>query len=143
MWLATNSISPPYVDLELGLGGSAISKALKKVCGLDSNSLRTLYNKHGDAGDVAFEAKKRQSFTLRKAKPLSIKGVYDSLVKIANSKGNGSVEAKQRIVERLVQDARGAEESRYIVRTLVQHVTYPNHSTHSLCSHISAPNRRS
>ena len=122
VWLATNSIAPPYIDLELGLGGSAISKALKKVCGLDNAGLKTLYNKHGDAGDVAFEAKKRQSLTLRKPQPLSIKGVYDSLVKIASSKGHGSQEAKQRIVEKLVQDARGAEESRYIVRTLVQHL---------------------
>ncbi|KAH8727129.1 ATP-dependent DNA ligase [Phaeosphaeriaceae sp. PMI808] len=122
VWLATNAISPPYIDLELGLGGSAISKALKKVCGLDNAGLKVLNNKYGDAGDVAFEAKKKQSFTLRKPKPLTIKSVFDSLVKIANSKGHGSVENKQRIVERLVQDARGAEESRYIVRTLVQHL---------------------
>lgn len=122
VWLATNSISPAYVSLELGLGGSAISKALKKICGLDSAGLKTLYDKHGDAGDVAFEAKKRQSFTLRKPKPLSIKGAYQTLVKIANSKGHGSVEQKQRLVERLLQDARGPEESRYIVRTLVQHL---------------------
>ncbi|KAL1602718.1 hypothetical protein SLS60_006139 [Paraconiothyrium brasiliense] len=122
VWLATNAISPPYIDLELGLGGSAISKALKKVCGLDNAGLKTLHNKYGDPGDVAFEAKKRQSFTLRKPKPLTIASVFESLVKIANSKGQGSVENKQRIVERLVQDARGAEESRYIVRTLVQHL---------------------
>jgi DNA ligase-1 len=122
VWLTTNAISPPYIDLELGLGGSAISKALKKVCGLDNAGLKAIYNKHGDAGDVAFEAKKRQSFTLRKPKPLTIKSVYDSLVKIANSKGTGSQEVKQRIVDRLIQDARGAEESRYVVRTLVQHL---------------------
>ena len=122
VWLATNSISPPYIDIELGLGGSAISKALKKVCGLDNAGLKTLYNKHGDAGDVAFEAKKRQSLTLRKPKPLSIQSVFDSLFKIANAKGQGCQEVKQKIVERLVQDARGAEESRYIVRTLVQHL---------------------
>lgn len=122
VWLATNSISPPYIDIELGLGGSAISKALKKVCGLDNAALKTLYNKHGDAGDVAYEAKKKQSVTLRKPKPLTIKGVYESMHKIANAKGQGSQENKQRIVERLVQDARGAEESRYVVRTLVQHL---------------------
>ena len=122
VWLATNAISPAYISMELGLGGSAISKALKKVCGLDNSGLKTLYDKHGDAGDVAFEAKKKQSFTLKKPKPLTIKGVYQSLVKIANSKGTGSTEMKQRIVEKLVQDARGAEESRYIVRTLVQHL---------------------
>lgn len=122
VWLTTNSIGPPYEPSELGLGGSAISKALKKVCGLDSAGLKTLYDKHGDAGDVAFEAKKKQSFTLRKPKPLTIKTVYQLMVRIANSKGTGSVEQKQRHVERLVQDARGAEESRYIVRTLCQHL---------------------
>ncbi|KAJ3940911.1 uncharacterized protein N0V96_008785 [Colletotrichum fioriniae] len=122
VWLATNSISPPFISLELGLGGSAISKALKQVCGLDGRSLKTLYDKHGDAGDVAFEAKKKQSFTLRKPKPLTIKAVYQSLVKIANSQGQGSGEAKQRIVDRLLQDARGGEESRFIVRTLCQHL---------------------
>ena len=95
---------------------------MKKVCGLDNAGLKNLYDKHGDAGDVAFEAKKRQSFTLRKPKPLSIKGVFQSLVKVANSKGSGSQELKQRIVERLLQDAQGAEESRYIVRTLCQHL---------------------
>ena len=71
---------------------------------------------------MAFEAKKRQSFTLRKPKPLSIKSVFQSLVKVANSKGTGCQEFKQRIVERLLQDAQGAEESRYLVRTLCQHL---------------------
>ncbi|KAJ0117469.1 DNA ligase 1 [Diaporthe amygdali] len=122
VWLATNSISPPYISLELGLGGSAISKALKQVCGLDGRALKTIYDKYGDPGDVAFEAKKKQSFTLRKPKPLTIRAVYESLVKIANSSGQGSVEQKQRIVDRLLQDARGGEESRYIVRTLCQHL---------------------
>ena len=122
VWLATNSISPPYDECELGLGGSSISKALKKVYGLNPQGLKALYDKHGDVGDVAFEAKKRQSFTLMKPKPLKIKGVYQSLMKIAMSKGAGSQETKQRIVERLLQDARGAEESRYIARTLVQNL---------------------
>ncbi|KAJ9156749.1 DNA ligase [Coniochaeta hoffmannii] len=122
VWLATNAISPPYVSMELGLGGSAISKALKNVCGLDNRSLKSIYDRLGDPGDVAFEAKKKQSFTLRKPKPLTIKSVYQSLVKIATTQGTGSGEIKQRIVDRLLQDARGGEESRYIVRTLCQHL---------------------
>lgn len=122
MWLSTNAISPPYISLELGLGGSAISKALRQVCGLDNRSLKAIYDKHGDAGDVAFEAKKKQSFTLRAPKPLTIKGVYNSLVKIASAQGQGSAEVKQRLVDRLLQDARGGEESRYVVRTLCQHL---------------------
>ncbi|KFZ23632.1 hypothetical protein V502_01893 [Pseudogymnoascus sp. VKM F-4520 (FW-2644)] len=122
VWLATNAISPPYISLELCLGGSAISKALKQACGLDSKALKALYNKVGDAGDVAFEAKKRQTFTLRKPKPLTIKTVYDSLVQIATIQGTGSGERKQRIVDKLLQASRGPEESRYLVRTLCQHL---------------------
>lgn len=109
--------------MELGLGGSAISKALKQACGLDNRALKAIYDKYGDAGDVAFEAKKKQSFTLKKPKPLTIKGVYQSLVKVATSQGHGSGEVKQRIVDRLLQGARSAEESRFIVRTLAQHVS--------------------
>ncbi|KAL7813177.1 ATP-dependent DNA ligase [Trichoderma aethiopicum] len=122
VWLATNSISPPYISMELGLGGSAISKALRQVCGLDNRSLKAIYDKYGDPGDVAFEAKKKQSFTLRKPKPLTIKGVYQALVKIATTHGQGSGEVKQRIVDRLLQDARGGEESRFIVRTVSQYL---------------------
>ncbi len=122
VWLATNAISPPYISLELGLGGSAISKALKNVCGLDARTLKVLYDRLGDPGDVAFEAKKRQSFKLRKPMPLNIKGVYEGLVKIASTSGKGASEQKQRIVDRLLQDTRGAEESRYVVRTLCQHL---------------------
>ncbi|KAK3349031.1 ATP-dependent DNA ligase [Lasiosphaeria hispida] len=122
VWLATNAISPPYISMELGLGGSAISKALKQVCGLDNRSLKAIYDRLGDPGDVAFEAKKKQSFTLRKPKPLSIKGVFQSLVKIAKTQGQGSSDIKQRIVDKLLQDARGGEESRFIVRTLCQHL---------------------
>ncbi|KAI0534720.1 ATP-dependent DNA ligase [Xylaria digitata] len=122
VWLSTNAISPPYISLELGLGGSAIFKALRQVCGLDNRSLKAIYDKYGDAGDVAFEAKKKQSFTLRAPKPLTIKGVYNSLVKIARAQGQGSAEVKQRLVDRLLQDARGGEESRFVVRTLCQHL---------------------
>lgn len=145
VWLATNAISPPYISMELGLGGSAISKALKQACGLDSRTLKTLYDKVGDAGDVAFEAKKKQRFTLRKPKPLSIKGVFQSLVQIAKAQGSGSGDVKQRIVDRLLQDSRGGEESRYIVRTLCQHVSSflsPPWLLLIRASYESAPSRR-
>lgn len=145
VWLATNAISPPYVSMELGLGGSAISKALKQVCGLDNRSLKALNDKLGDPGDVAFEAKKKQSFTLRKPKPLTVKGVFQSLVKVSKTQGQGSGDVKQRIVDKLLQDARGGEESRYVVRTLCQHVSwaFPNLITSltwiSCASELSKP----
>ncbi|KAK6505390.1 hypothetical protein TWF481_007295 [Arthrobotrys musiformis] len=122
VWLTTNDIGPPHEQTELGIGGSVISKALIKVGGLDQKGLRTLYNKHGDAGDAAFEAKvKQRTLQLRKPVPLTVNDVYSSLVKISRSKGTGSQETKQRIVERLLVQSRG-EEVRYLARTLVQHL---------------------
>ncbi|RVD82863.1 uncharacterized protein DFL_007275 [Arthrobotrys flagrans] len=122
VWLTTNDIGPPHERTELGIGGSVISKALIKVGGLDQKGLRTLYDKYGDAGDAAFEAKVRQrTLQLRKPVPLTVKDVYSSLVKISQSKGTGSQETKQRIVERLLVQSKG-EEVRYLARTLVQHL---------------------
>jgi DNA ligase 1 len=72
VWLTTNDIGPPYEQTELGIGGSVINKALLKVGGLDQKGLRTLYNKYGDAGDAAFEAKvKQRTLILKKPMPLS------------------------------------------------------------------------
>jgi DNA ligase-1 len=120
VWLTTNAIAPPFAGVELNLGGSVISKALVSASGLTPGALKRLYDKHGDIGDVAFEAKMAVR-TLIAPAPLTVTGVYSTLRKIANAKGQGSAETKRRLVERLLVSAKG-EEVRYIGRTLVQHV---------------------
>lgn len=120
LYLLSNSISPPYQSLELGLGHSIISKAIQNISGLTPAALRKLYNQKGDPGDVAFEAKANVR-TLFPHPPLSVAGVYQSLLKIATAKGEGSVKHKQAIVEKLLVSAKG-EEVRFLVRTLVQHI---------------------
>jgi DNA ligase-1 len=47
--------------------------------------------------------------------------VYECLLKIANSKGQGAAKQKQAIVEKLLVAAKG-EESRYLTRTLSQNL---------------------
>jgi DNA ligase 1 len=120
VWLTTNAIAPPFEGVELNLGGSVISKALVSASGLTPGALKSLYDKHGDVGDVAFEAKMAVR-TLVAPAPLTVKGVYTALRNIARAKGTGSAETKRRLVERLLVSAKG-EEVRYIGRTLVQHV---------------------
>ena len=116
LYLLSNCLSPPYSPLELGIGSSVISKAIQHVSGLSPSALRRLYNSSGDPGDVAFEAKSNVR-TLIPHPPLLITAVYDSLLKVANSKGQGAAKQKQAIVEKLLVAAKG-EESRYLVRTL-------------------------
>jgi DNA ligase-1 len=123
VWLTTNAIAPPFEGVELNLGGSVISKALVSASGLTPGTLKGLYDRHGDIGDVAFEAKMAVR-TLIAPAPLTVSGVYSTLRKIAQAKGQGSAEIKRRLVERLLVSAKG-EEVRYIGRTLVQHVIPP------------------
>ncbi|KAI0266814.1 DNA ligase [Gloeopeniophorella convolvens] len=120
LYLLSNSLSPPYVSIELGLGPSIISKAIQHVSGITPAALKRLYNQTGDPGDVAFLAKSNVR-TLVPHAPLSIHGVYDALLKIAQAKGKGAVNQKQAMVEKLLVAAKG-EETRYLVRTLSQHI---------------------
>jgi DNA ligase 1 len=120
LYLLSNSLAPPYVPVELGLGPSIISKAIQHVSGITPAALKRLYNQTGDPGDVAFLAKCSVR-TLIPHPPLSIQGVYDALLKIAHTKGKGAVTQKQAMVEKLLVAAKG-EEIRYLVRTLSQHI---------------------
>ncbi|KAI0780041.1 hypothetical protein C8Q74DRAFT_1262700 [Fomes fomentarius] len=120
LYLVSNSLSPPYSPIEMGLGPSIISKAIQHVSGLSSVALKRLYNQTGDPGDVAFEAKSNVR-TLIPHPPLLITGVYDSLLKIALAKGAGAAKTKQAVVEKLLVAARG-EETRFLVRTLGQNL---------------------
>jgi DNA ligase-1 len=113
-------LAPPYVPVELGLGPSIISKAVQHVSGITPAALKRLYNQTGDPGDVAFLAKCTVR-TLIPHPPLSILGVYNTLLKIAHIKGKGAVTQKQVMVEKLLVAAKG-EEIRYLVRTLSQHI---------------------
>ncbi|KAL7281676.1 hypothetical protein ACG7TL_004993 [Trametes sanguinea] len=120
LYLCSNTLSPPYSPVELGLGPSIISKAIQHVSGLSSAALKRLYNRTGDPGDVAFEAKSNVR-TLIPHPPLLITGVYDALMKIAGAKGSGAAKTKQAIVEKLLVAAKG-EETRFLVRTLCQNL---------------------
>ena len=57
LYLLSNSLSPPYSPVELGLGPSIISKAIQHVSGLSSAALKRLYNATGDPGEPARPAR--------------------------------------------------------------------------------------
>lgn len=120
IYLLSNSLSPAYSPLDLGIGVSVISKAIQHVSGLTAAALRRLYNSSGDPGDVAFDAKSNIR-TLVAPRPLLIETVYQSLLKIALIKGQGAAKQKQSIIEQLLVAARG-EETRFLVRTLSQNL---------------------
>ncbi|KAJ3507543.1 hypothetical protein NLJ89_g6243 [Agrocybe chaxingu] len=120
VYLLSNSLSPQFVSIELGLGASILSRSIQQISGLSSAALKKLYNTTGDPGDVAFAAKSNLR-TLIPHAPLTVPYVYESMIKIANCKGQGAAKEKQKIVEKLLLAATG-EEVRYLMRTLCQNL---------------------
>ncbi|KAH8828249.1 DNA ligase [Flagelloscypha sp. PMI_526] len=120
IYLLTNTLGPSYNGIELGIGGSLLSAAIQSVSGLSPASLRKLYQKSGDMGDVAMAAKSNIR-TLRPLPPLTVSAVFESMVRTAECKGAGQVKQRQKIIEKLMLAARG-EEVRFLVRTLSQNL---------------------
>ncbi|EPX74361.1 DNA ligase [Schizosaccharomyces octosporus yFS286] len=120
VWLSTNDIAPSFYGKNLGVGPAMYSKALKEVCGISSQSLKNLWNRHGDPGDVAYEAKVSVR-TLFQPQPLTIKKVFSTLLKIADCIGNGAQNRKLELTKYLLISAK-AEEVRYIGRSIMQNL---------------------
>ncbi|KAH8553898.1 ATP-dependent DNA ligase [Umbelopsis sp. PMI_123] len=120
VWLCSNAIAPPYMGVELGIGPLILSKSINSVAGTSGKVLKSLYEKYGDWGDVAYSAKVSVR-TLIQPKALTVRTVYSTLKSIANLKGQGTVDAKAALVKKLVLASRG-EEVRYLVRTFVSHL---------------------
>ncbi|PPQ99454.1 hypothetical protein CVT24_005261 [Panaeolus cyanescens] len=120
VYLLSNSLRPQFIPAELGVGSSILSRSLQQISGLTPAALRRLYNNTGDPGDVAFAAKSNIR-TLIPHAPLTVTHVYESLLKITQSKGQGAAKEKQKIIERLLLAANG-EEVRYLTRILCQNL---------------------
>ncbi|KAI3618641.1 dna ligase [Moniliophthora roreri] len=120
IYLLSNTLSPPYIPIEMNIGGSIISQAIQHISGLSASALKKLYNSTGDLGDVAFSAKSNTR-TLIPHPPLRVPSVYASLIRVADAKGQGASKQKQSIIEKLLVAAKG-EEVRFLVRTLSQNL---------------------
>ena len=101
----------------LSVSGSVVSSALCTVTSATRGKIRELYRKCGDLGDVACQLKNRQA-TLVHFKPLTIKGVLETLHSIADESGEGAVARRQSLIVSLLRACQG-EETRFIVRTLI------------------------
>lgn len=112
----TNHVAPAYEGVELGIGSQVLSASLKSVSGVSASTLKTLWNKHGDPGDVAFEAKSSVR-TLVPTSPLTIVGVHATFLQIASLKGQGVTNKKSSLVNKMLVACKG-EETRFLVRSL-------------------------
>lgn len=115
VYLCEEQLLPPFKGLEIGMAEKMVEKAIAKVSNKSTEEITKLYKKLGDLGLVAQEILTKKRTTLFTTKAPTISEVYNSLFKIAQITGSGSVERKIDSLAGLLIRV-SAKEAKFIVR---------------------------
>lgn len=117
VYMTQGKLRPDYEGVELGLAEKLALRALVSASGLSQEKVYSTYVKLGDLGSAAEELLKNKSQGTLFSEGLTLKRVYDTLLRVARQSGSGSVEAKLRELASLLNDATPLE-ARFIMRTV-------------------------
>ena len=128
--LMINKVAADYEGIELGIGESLIMKAIGESTGRSLQVIKADQKEIGDLGLVAAKSRAKQKLMF-KPKPLTVRGVLQSLLAIATTEGNGSQSRKVDGINKLMsaadigisniditKDRGGASEAKFIIRFL-------------------------
>jgi DNA ligase-1 len=118
VYLTQGKLYPDFVGIEIGIAEKLAVRAVARAAGHRIKDIETDMQQTGDLGETTqkFMEKKTQA-TLGFSTPLTVERVYETLDKMANSTGSGSVDQKLALLAGLLSDA-SPSEAKYIVRTV-------------------------
>ncbi|HSB47624.1 MAG TPA: ATP-dependent DNA ligase [Candidatus Bilamarchaeum sp.] len=118
VYIIQGILAPPYEGIDLGLGERFAVAAIASASGYAASEVDKNFKKSGDLGDTAGEllSKKRQMALA--TSDMDVPYVYDAMVKIAQSSGQGSQEQKIKTLVELLNNSSPLE-ARYIVRFVI------------------------
>ncbi len=114
LYLSQGMLRPEYEGVELGVADSLARRAVSLATGTDEAEVLRLTKASGDLGTTTADLLGRVR-RLGSAAPLRVDEVYRELLRIADSKGEGSQEAKVKILVELLRRAT-ATEGKFLVR---------------------------
>ncbi len=109
VYLSQERLGPAFEPIDFGIGESLAAQALAKATGKDVDTIKKMYKQKGDYGVVA------EKLLTNKGNTLSVKQVYDRLMAIATTSGEGTVEKKVGLLADALQKVSG-KEGRYLLR---------------------------
>jgi DNA ligase-1 len=118
VYLTQGKLYPDFVGIEIGVAEKLAIRAVARAAGHREKEIEEDTQQGGDLGETTqkFMNKKAQA-TLGFSTPLTIERVYETLDKMANSTGSGSVDLKLSLLAGLLSDASPIE-AKYIIRTV-------------------------
>ncbi|MCL5672616.1 MAG: ATP-dependent DNA ligase [Nitrososphaerota archaeon] len=117
VYMTQGKLRPDYEGVELGLAEKLALRALAGASGAEPARVYSSYVKHGDIGAAAEELLTDRSQGTLFSEALTLRRVYETLLRVARQSGSGSVEAKLRELASLLNDASPLE-ARYVMRTV-------------------------
>ena len=117
VYLTQGKLYPNFVGIELGIAEKLAVRAVARSAGHGEKGIEENMQKTGDLGVTTQKFMKNRTQTTFFSLPLTVERVYETLEKMANSTGSGSVDLKLSMLAGLLSDA-SPSEAKYIVRTV-------------------------
>ncbi len=118
VYLTTGRLYPLFVPIELGLAEKLAVRSVAIASGDKVDEVEEKLKKLGDLGIVTEQIMKSKKQRSLQQKPLEVMDVYETLDKIAKAAGSGSVDAKLKLLSRLLLDGT-PKEAKYIIRMVI------------------------
>jgi DNA ligase-1 len=117
VYLTQGKLYPDFVGIEIGVAEKLAIRAVARAAGHREKDIEKDLQQTGDLGETTrkFMTKKTQATFF--SAPLTVQRVYETLDKMANSTGSGSVDQKLALLAGLLSDA-SPSEAKYIIRTV-------------------------
>ncbi|MBA3284570.1 MAG: ATP-dependent DNA ligase, partial [Nitrosopumilus sp.] len=118
VYLIQGKLGPDYQSKQLGIAEKVAIKSLALASGYSINDVQAKYNKIGDIGDVAYEILKSKLQTTLFYEKLTIEGLYNTLLKISELTGSGSIDLKLKYINSLLNNSTNLE-SKFIIKLIL------------------------
>src|SRR3989344_9443468 len=109
-YLIQGRVAPFYEATEIGMAEKSVASSIARAYGVEREEVLKEYGKVGDLGKGAFLKGERV-----RGKGLSIKDVFEEILKIARFSGDGTVENRVSTLENILKKASGIE-AKHLVR---------------------------
>lgn len=107
IYLIQGRLAPFFAPLEIGMAEKTVAQSIANAYGLKREEVLKNYQKLGDMGIVVLQLSQKSSIRQAQDKSqksdLSVSEAFDILNEIANTKGEGTVEKRQKLLSDLLQ----------------------------------------
>ena len=117
VYLTQGKLYPDFVGIEIGIAEKLAIRAVARSAGHREKDIEEDMQKTGDLGETTQKFMEKKTQATFFSKPLTVQRVYETLDKMANSTGSGSVDLKLGLLAGLLSDS-SPSEAKYIVRTV-------------------------